>query len=558
MFRRFVPLLCAAWLLTAFGLLHAEGPDDQFITAYNLIQQADKAPDRVQSYRLYTAAQQGLRRLQQGHPAWNERVINYRLRYCAEKLGALQDVAEAANRKADPDAPASPVPTEPQGEVLTQLNDLNAQIRQLATDKRLLEARLREALTAQPAPIDPRDLQAAVEKITALQTTNRTLVSKLEAQESERKNLVDKVVAEEAQRALGETRRQLAEQKAAAARLEQERLEVETRMKRIQEDTLKPLRLENQTLKQQVGELKSDTEKGRQVAELAARLTKVQSGLDELKQTNERLVLEKGALEKQVEDLKARVSEDGILKLAKLETELAVAKAEAERITLKADELSTTLAKEKEARQQSDEARATLNQRVSQLAAQTAADAEALKVLQASLTEEKSERSNLEAQLKAAETRLKTASAARKDPAAEVPPEEEERIRAGHAEVTRLQDLLRQSTRRETELQSALAQESSLRARFQREKGDLERQLADAQSALRARAGAEGGAVNGGAPSPVLARLEGQVAALEQERETLRKQLAGLTQKASWRLAELRTLRPVTPRDSAAAFRLSR
>ena len=142
---RFLAVVLGAIVLAAAA--RADGPDDQFIVVYNLIQQGDKAADRLASYRLYAEAQDGLRRIQKGYPVWNERVINYRLRYCADKLAALQDVAVAAVRKPDAAQPAAGS-GEPPGEVLAQLTELNGQIRALASDKRVLEAKLREALFA--------------------------------------------------------------------------------------------------------------------------------------------------------------------------------------------------------------------------------------------------------------------------------------------------------------------------------------------------------------------------------------------------------------------------
>lgn len=552
MLRRFcsiVVLSCLAWMACA------QGPDDQFIVAYNLIQQADQSRDVRAAARLYEEAQVQLRRIQRGYPTWNERVINYRIRYCGEKLAGLQEAL--AKAPAPTNAPAAtpgtatqvlPAPDAPSGEVLTQFNDLNDRIRRLASEKQLLEAKLREALSAQPAPIDPRELQAAVERISALQSTNKALLTKLEAQEADRRNLVDKVVAEEANRALTETRRQLDEQKQAAARLQKERNEVESKLQKIQEESLRPLKLENQTLKAQVNDLKSDTERGKQVADLSARLTRVQTDLDDLRKRNETLTAEKGALEKQVEDLKARQTEEGIVRIAKLETELAVARADAERSTLQAATLADSLEKEKLTRTALESENKTLEQRVSQLAARSAADAEALKTLQTALAAERSDRTEAEAQLKAAEARLK--SLANADPAAPPVADADARIAAARAEVTRLQDSLRQSSLREAELQTALTQESTLRTRLQQEKLDLEKRLAEATTALKSKPTVDPAATRS---------LEARLARLEKERDELQKKLSQLSLQARTRLVATRLSYPaVTPRDRALEFRLNR
>jgi chromosome segregation ATPase len=553
MLRRFcsiVVLSCLAWMACA------QGPDDQFIVAYNLIQQADQSRDVRAAARLYEEAQVQLRRIQRGYPNWNERVINYRIRYCGEKLTGLQEaLAKApaptnAPTAATPGTATQPLPpaNAPSGEVLTQFNDLNDRIRRLASEKQLLEAKLREALSAQPAPVDPRELQAAVERISALQSTNKTLLTKLEAQEADRRDLVDKVVAEEANRALAETRRQLDEQKQAATRLQKERNEVEAKLQKIQEESLRPLKLENQTLKAQVNDLKSDTEKGKQVADLSARLSRVQTDLDDLRKRNETLTTEKGALEKQVEDLKTRQTEEGIVRIAKLETELAVARADAERSTLQAVTLSESLEKEKLTRSTLESENKSLEQRVSQLAARSAADAEALKTLQTALAAERSDRTEAEAQLKAAEARLK--SLANSDPSTPPVADAAAGIAAARAEVSRLQDSLRQSSLREAELQTALTQESTLRTRLQQEKLDLEKRLADATTALKAKPTVDPAATRS---------LENRLARLEKERDDLQKKLARLSLQARTRLVATRLSYPaVTPRDRALEFRLSR
>ncbi len=553
MLRRFASILV---LSLCTWVTCAQGPDDQFIVAYNLIQQAEQSKDARQSSRLYEEAQNQLRKIQRGYPNWNERVINYRLRYCSEKIAGLQEAVARTPLPAtnapgsDPAVPANvlPAPDAPSGEVLTQFNELNDRIRRLASEKQRLEAKLREALSAQPAPIDPRELQAAVERISTLQSTNKALLSRLDAQENERRNLVDKVVAEEANRALAETRRQLEDQKQAAARLQKERNEVEARLQKIQDDSLRPLKLENQTLKAQVIDLKSDTEKGKQVAGLSARLTRVQSDLEDLRKRNETLATEKGALEKQVEDLKARQTEEGIVRIAKLETELAVARGNAERAALHADDLTLSLDQEKKARTTLESENKTLEQRVSQLTARSTADAEALKTLQTALAAERSDRTEAEAQLRAAEQQLKSLVQPA-DSSAPVPSDAEARIAAARTEVVRLQDSLRQSSQREAELQTALAQESSLRSRLQKEKTDLENRLVAATTALKSRPRTD--------PAPTR-QLEERLARLEKERDDLQKRLSQLTVQARTRLAAVRSSPAVTPRDRAVEFRLFR
>jgi chemotaxis protein MotB len=444
--------------------------------------------------------------------------------------------------------PVLPDPAAPSSEVLEQFNGLNARIQQLATEKQGLEAKLREALAAQPAPVDPRELQDAADRIAALQSTNKTLLSRLDAQERERRNLVDKVVAEEAAKALADARRQLDDQKRAASMLAKERADVEARLAKLNDDTVRPLKLENQTLKQQVTDLRSDTEKGKQVAELSGKLTRLTADLSDLRTRNDKLTAEKSALEKQVEEMKARQSEEGIVRIAKLQSDLAVARAEADRNLLKADGLVQELDKEKKARSGLESDNKALSDRLAALTARTAADAEALQTLQAALAAEKAERAGAEASLKAAEERLKAASAVVK-PGDSAPPEALTQVAAAKAEVARLQETLKLSTAREVEMQSALAHESALRKRLEKEKVSLEKRLAEATAAGRSRSKADPEATRS---------LEAKVRALEKERQDLKEKLSALSQQARTRMIGLKGITPVTPREKAAEFRLSR
>lgn len=544
-------LLLISGLMTWMTVIRAAGPDDQFIVVYNLIQQAEQTSDARRAGLLFEEAQAGLRQIQRGFPNWNERVISYRLRYVGEKLAGLK----AAREKLGPvvvtgpagttNAPATVVA--PSGEVLTQFNELNLQIQRMAAEKQLLEARLREALTAQPAPVDPRELQAAVQRITALQSTNQVLMGQLERQQVERRNLVDKVVADEANKALAETRKALEEQTRAAIRMQKEREDIEARLQKLQSESIQPVQTENQALRQQVNDLAARTDRGRQVADLSGRLSRLQSDFDSMRKNNEVLKSEKVALEKQVDDLRARQTEEGILRIANLETELAVARAETERSVLRTDELAAALVEEKKARAAMEEGYRGLEIRVAQLTARTEADGEALKMLESALAAERAGRAEADAQLRAAEERLKilTVSA---DPTATPLPEVEVQLMASRAEVARLQETMRESMLRESELQTGLAQENALRTRLEMEKEQLERRLAETLAAFREMSDAD---------QEVVEALEQQLRQLEQEREAMQARIEELSAK-SRRRGIYRFLPSLTPRERAVEFRGNR
>ncbi|HTH50244.1 MAG TPA: hypothetical protein VMB21_22215 [Candidatus Limnocylindria bacterium] len=547
-------------LVVALALRARAGADDDFIAVYTLIQQADTSRESGQlsvARRAYSDAQLKLTELRRSYPTWNERVIAYRLRYVAEKLAALPPdpaAAEPASATPAPTAPGTPA-TElaPSGEVITQFNALNAQISQLAADKKLLEARLREALTAQPAPVDPRELQQAVERISTLQQTNKVLLASLEQQQAERKNLVEKVVAEEAQAALNEANRKLLDQQLGAGTLAKEKAALEAQLKQLQEGELKELKGENRTLKSQVGELKSDTERGRQIADLSARLAKLQTRLDETLRQNETLIVDKGKLEKQLNDMKARQTEESVVRMSKLETDLAVARADASRINAHAEDVALQLQKEKGVRGRLEEDNQALTARVSALTDQLAA----AKSLETALAAEKTERAEVEAQLKLAEERLAATRLAAAppegkagSPALAADPALGAQVKLLEAEASRLRDSVRDSRARETEMKTVLAESNVQRARLEEEKVDLLRRLKSAELAAAATPRA--------ADARAIRSLESKVRELEKQRDELSKKLTTASQKAVTEQAAARKSRLGSPRDRVVEFHQGR
>src|SRR5204862_6402313 len=89
---------------------------------------------------------------------------------------------------------------------------LQEQVRQMAADKELLQARLKEALTAQPAAVDPRELARAAEKNKALQKEVEVLKVNLEKAESKPDKPVDPAVLAETGRALAAAGEKVAQQ----------------------------------------------------------------------------------------------------------------------------------------------------------------------------------------------------------------------------------------------------------------------------------------------------------------------------------------------------------
>ena len=548
MSRRFVLLLAA--LLT--GALWA-GPDDDFVEIYQLIQQTDALREngRLSEARAgYERAQTQLLQLRKQHPEWNERVVAFRLRYIAEKLSILPPP--------DPAAPTpNPATAAPEGEVLTQFRNLHGEITQLRGEKQRLEAKLREALTAQPAPVDPRELQAAVDRITQLQATNRALSDRLESQQAERRNLVERVLVDEAQEALRAANQQLATQSEKTIELERLRNRAEAELKRLRAGEVNQLQTENEALKSQVTELAAGTDRGQQIANLAERVAKLQSGLDESRVQNETLLAERMKLARQVEDLQAHQAEEGLVRMKQLETDLAFARAESDRQAVRAGQIEESLRREQGLRGTLERDNRSLSNRVAELTGKV----EDLQAVQLQLQAEKEERVELEAQLSAAEQQLAAVrlssrpAAGGQDsdnpaPSAAADPALAARTQALEVESARLRDVLRESRIRQNELLALVAESEKARARWERERQELLTALSTLQQ------------------SPVqqqLARanrsvtaLEEHVRRLEKERETLTRKLDEATRRSRNELQLARKLRMGTPREEAARFRLDR
>jgi hypothetical protein len=356
-------------LLLAVSAARAEGPDDQYIRVYNLIQEADKLSSGGQPSEAlpkYLEAQSALQRFQKGYPDWNVKVISFRLNYVAAKVAAVSARVPApgapapASTGAKPAAPSSAAPARPAqpappGDWEVQLNALNDQVRQMQADKAILEAKLKEALALQPAALDPRELARAEEKIKglvkendllkvtlaqekakavaapetkALEETRQTLAEanrKLTEQAKtanalalEKTALQDKLnnlaaspsnaaELEGAKKALEDANRKLADQTKLASGLTLEKETLQARLKALTADAEAgaALRAENQLLKKQVADLKAAAPPTAKAEEASRQLALAQAQVAALQSDKEVLRLDKIALETRVKQLSA-------------------------------------------------------------------------------------------------------------------------------------------------------------------------------------------------------------------------------------------------------------
>ena len=225
--------LIGALLVGISFTVRAESPDAQFVRIYKLIQDADtlsangQAPSAIEKY---LDAQTALKNLQKSSPSWNEKLIKFRLNYLAEKLSTLNAQAPPAKSPASPIATPSTARPPDLQQNDRRLDWLNQQVRALEADKRLLEAKLREALSAQPAAIDPRELQKAEAKIRLVQKENDLLKVTVEKARAKTDKPIDTSALEQTRNALAEANFKLRERAAANARLELEKRELNERL----------------------------------------------------------------------------------------------------------------------------------------------------------------------------------------------------------------------------------------------------------------------------------------------------------------------------------------
>jgi Flp pilus assembly protein TadD len=355
-------------LLLAWSGARAEGPDDQYVRIYNLIQEADKLNSGGQPSEAlpkYLEAQTGLQRFQKGYPDWNVKVINFRLNYVATKIAAASArvpppaTPAPGSTGTQPAAPPSAGPAQPAKAVPSdwepQLAALTDQVRQLQADKAVLEAKLKEALSVQPAALDPRELARAEEKIKGLQKENDLLKVTLDQEKAKPLPAPDTKALDEARQTLAEANLKLAEQTKTANALALERTalqtklnsltpspanaaELETTRKALQEAHLKlteqtklasglaiekealqarlqtlnteaeaatALRAENQLLKKQLADLNAAPPPTAKAEEANRQLAQAQAQLATLQSDKEMLRLEKTALENRVKQLSA-------------------------------------------------------------------------------------------------------------------------------------------------------------------------------------------------------------------------------------------------------------
>lgn len=309
--KRFLALV---FLLLFSSRIYADSPDDKYVDIYNTIHLADTLAENgkiANAMAKYLEAQTALKTFQTNYPDWNVKIVKYRLNYLTTKIESLSTNVPAdtsTNAPATPPAntgtnapPAegnkTPPPQAADQEI--QIKGLQEQIRRLEGDKAILEAKLKEALSAQPAAVDPQEFAKAEEKIRSLEKENDLLKISLAQARTNSVPAADPAAVEQARKELADANRQLARQAEVNASLVLERDALQARLKTAvpADDTTTALRAENEVLKKQLVELKGRGTPAGTAEELSRKLQEAQTQLAALQSDKEILRLEKTALE---------------------------------------------------------------------------------------------------------------------------------------------------------------------------------------------------------------------------------------------------------------------
>lgn len=304
--KRLMRIFCAA-LVVAAATAFAESPEDLYVRVFAVIQEADALNDSGQprlAMPKYAEAQATLARFPTIYPGWNEKVVKYRLGYVSSKLAPL--VAQfGTNLLATPTPVPAVTPAAPmKGEAPDAyglLRELQEELRRLQADKATLSAKLKEALSSQPAGADPREIAKAEQKNKNLQKENALLKVALTQEQSKSSSMVESSKYIEANRALAEAWGKIEEHTRALYALEQK----------------------NAALNKQLASLEKTHPA--EAKDLRQQLQRAQSNLTSVQSLNEQLRKEKEVLEARVVDLTLKQS----VREKDLEKQLVLAKAAA-------------------------------------------------------------------------------------------------------------------------------------------------------------------------------------------------------------------------------------
>ena len=311
-------LLAGLVLIVTLGVLsaHGQGADDQYVHIYTLIQQGDAldaASQPEQALAKYQEAQTDLERFKRVNPDWNNAIVNFRLSYLAAHIAEIQTRLPApepapttATNAASTNAVESATTANASrvSELENQLHDLRDQVKKLEADKQMTEAKLKEALSAQPASVDPREFAKAQEKVAQLEKENSLLQVSLDQAKSKAAQVTENKANEEAAQKLATANQKLTEQTARADKLAAANEALQARLQSLTNSpqAIAALQAENELLKKQVARLQAATP-ATAATDVSGQLADARKQIASLQTENQTLRLEATALQDRVKKL---------------------------------------------------------------------------------------------------------------------------------------------------------------------------------------------------------------------------------------------------------------
>jgi tetratricopeptide (TPR) repeat protein len=179
--KRFAALVGLVLAVALSPARAQQSSDDQYIAIYSLIQQADALQSGGQPRQAldgYSQALAELQKFQKVFPDWDPKIVTFRLDYLAQKINGLAAQFPLPPKNVTPPEPTTPAPTiaiPPATDVEMQLSSLRAQVQGLQSDNAMLQAKLKEAWSAQPATGDTQELAKAQAQVLSLMKENDLL-----------------------------------------------------------------------------------------------------------------------------------------------------------------------------------------------------------------------------------------------------------------------------------------------------------------------------------------------------------------------------------------------
>ena len=302
-------LLLSVLLTTA----HAQDADDRYVTIYNLIQQADTLAGNGQpddALAAYNDAQVQLQRFHSIFPTWDPAIVNYRLTDLAQKISTLK--SQQAPKKIETaqtpaTAPAAPA-NDNSAKLQTALTALQSQLQAEQTENQTLQAKLKEALTTQPATVDAGELAAAQEQIRQLMKQNDLL----KVTQPETVVVTDTNAVSQLRLQLADSAKKLTDEETRAQKLVDENTALQRNISRAtgaDSTALDLLHSENDRLKSQLSALQAAANNNAAAAELSSGLKDARTQVATLQADAALAALEKAALENRVRKLSSQLAD---------------------------------------------------------------------------------------------------------------------------------------------------------------------------------------------------------------------------------------------------------